>query len=462
MKGFLCSLWIFSLILPAFSQITVGSGEDAIAVALQNSRNHIFQELMVKENMIKARLSIKDFLPRLGFSYSESDTVKKGMADSRNKTLQFSLSQLVFDGGAAWNQYKVNNLQSQYEFQSYLQSLEEFKAQILDGYNSIALQQEVVKIKEGVRESGFLRQKIMEKELELGLVREIDYLDYIVTCRKLEQEEKLAKAELEKQKEIFRQTLGLPFGTEIIVEKENRENRVDQGEKPLLSSYFEPLVELSINYSPSLKQQRLEYDNLIQQERMNKRWFLPNLTLEGSVNLSGVDFPLREPDFSLRLKISFEKNNLVSLNNTTSMGFNQEKMESFGNSVSGSLDPDIGYFSQNRLLSISLLQKQFSLGTSEEEIRNSVRGLLLNYDTIVENCDFSMDSVEIQEKKVSILFQKLENGEATEMDYLQSLMELAAMKIETVELQNNLDSLLRTIELKAGLKPGGIYEIIGK
>lgn len=460
MKRLLCSLWIFSLILPVFSQITVDSGEDAIAIALQNSKNQIFQELKVKENMIKARLSVKDFLPRLGFSYSESDTVKKGMADSRSKTLQFSLSQLVFDGGAAWNQYKVNNLQSQYEFQSYLQSLEEFKSQILDGYNSIVMQQEVVKIKKDVKESGFLRQEIMAKELELGLVREIDYLDYIVTCRKLEQEENLAKAELEKQKEIFRQTLGLPFGTEIIVEKENRGNEV--GAKPFLSSYLDPLVELSLNYSPSLKQQRLEYDNLVQQNRMNKRWFLPNLTLEGSVSLSGIDFPLREPDFSLRLKISFEKNNLVSLSNTTSMGFNQEKMESLGNSVSGSLNPDIGYFSQNRLISISLLQKQFSLGTSEEEIRNSMRGLLLNYDTTKENCDFSKDSVEIQEKKVSILFQKLENGEATEMDYLQSLMELAAMKIEIVELQNNLNSLLRTIELMAGLKSGGIYEVIGK
>jgi len=76
MKRLLCSLWIFSLILPVFSQITVDSGEDAIAIALQNSKNQIFQELKVKENMIKARLSVKDFLPRLGFSYSESDTVK--------------------------------------------------------------------------------------------------------------------------------------------------------------------------------------------------------------------------------------------------------------------------------------------------------------------------------------------------------------------------------------------------
>ena len=41
MKRLLCSLWIFSLILPVFSQITVDSGEDAIAIALQNSKNQI-------------------------------------------------------------------------------------------------------------------------------------------------------------------------------------------------------------------------------------------------------------------------------------------------------------------------------------------------------------------------------------------------------------------------------------
>ena len=164
-----------------------------------------------------------------------------------------------------------------------------------ESFNNVIVVEFLVKIKKDVKESGFLRQEIMAKELELGLVREIDYLDYIVTCRKLEQEENLAKAELEKQKEIFRQTLGLPFGTEIIVEKENRGNEV--GAKPFLSSYLDPLVELSINYSPSLKQQRLEYDNLVQQERMNKRWFLPNLTLEGSVSLLELIFPYGNQTF---------------------------------------------------------------------------------------------------------------------------------------------------------------------
>lgn len=463
MKKVVGILLFFSLVLPGFTQVRIGSAQEALAIALKNSNNHIFQQMMVRETMTNAKLSLRDFLPTLGFSYSESDTVKKGMADSRSKTFQITLSQLVFDGGEAWNNYKIKNLQSLYDFQVFLQDLERFKAQVLDGYQGIVMQQEVVKIKKGVKESAFLRKTIMEKELELGLVREIDYLDYVISCRKLEQEEKLALEELKKQKEKLRQILGLAYGAEILVtEGKDTEESDFIKEMNLVSPYYESLVELALDYSPSLKQERLEYEGLAYQEKMNKRWFLPKLSLEGSLNLSGVEFPLREPDFSLRLKISFEKNSLIPFTNTTSMGFNQERLQSFGNSVSASINPDIGYFSQNRLLSISLLQKQHSLGNSEEEIRNSTRELLLNYDINLENFQFTEASVEIQEKKVAIIFQELENGKVTEMDYLKSLMELSALEIQAAELRNNLNSLLRTIELTAGLKTGGINELITK
>ena len=61
---------------------------------------------------------------------------------------------------------------------------------------------------------------------------------------------------------------------------------------------------------------------------------------------------------------------------------------------------------------------------------------------------------------MEINWQKLENGEVTEMDYLQSLMELSTMEIQLVELESNLVSLLRAIELSAGISPGGLDEIL--
>ena len=46
------------------------------------------------------------------------------------------------------------------------------------------------------------------------------------------------------------------------------------------------------------------------------------------------------------------------------------------------------------------------------------------------------------------------------MDYLESLIELSTMEIQLVELQSNLVSLLRTIELSSGITPGGLNEIL--
>ena len=445
-----------------FCQVVVTSGQDAIAIALQNSREQQYQQMMVQEQMRNARLSVKDFLPQLGVSYSESDAVNVGRADSRSKSLQFSVSQLIFDGGQAWNQYQLDKIGSLFNYEASLQSLEEFKGGILDGYQGIVMQQKVVDIKKRLKEAGFARLAVLAKELELGLVREIDYLDYLISCRKLEQEEELAQEALEIQVESFRQSLGLAYGTRLIVENHG-EKRDEAGELEKIYPvfpHFEKILALTVSYSPAVRQQKLEYEASVQQKKLASKWFVPNISLEGSMSLSGREFPLREPDFSLRIKVSFDRNTLFPVSNTTSMGFDQQRLRSLGNAASGNLNPQINYFSQKRLNSIALLQKQLSLETSEEKLRDSLRELLLNFDNSYENYLFSKESLGIQQKKVEINWQKLENGEVTEMDYLQSLIELSSMEIQLVELQSNLVSLLRTIELSAGITPGGLDEIL--
>ena len=445
-----------------FCQVVVTSGQDAIAIALQNSREQQYQLMMAQEQMRNARLSVKDFLPQLGVSYSESDAVNVGRADSRSKSLQFSVSQLVFDGGQAWNQYQLDKIGSLFTYEASLQSLEEFKGGILDGYQGIVMQQRVVDIKKRLKEAGFARLAVLAKELELGLAREIDYLDYLISCRKLEQEEELAQEALEIQVESFRQSLGLAYGTRLIVENHG-EKRDEAGELEKIYPvfpHFEKILALTVDYSPALRQQKLEYEASVQQKKLESKWFVPNISLEGSMSLSGREFPLREPDFSLRIKVSFDRNTLFPVSNTTSMGFDQQRLRSLGNSASGNLNPQINYFSQKRLNSIALLQKQLSLETSEEKLRDSLRELLLNFDNSYENYLFSKESLGIQQKKVEINWQKLENGAVTEMDYLESLIELSSMEIQLVELQSNLVSLLRTIELSAGITPGGLDEIL--
>lgn len=455
---FLC----FNFTISLFSQVQVTSPQEAISIAMQNSREQLYQQMMVQEQLRNATLSVKDFLPQLGVSYSESDAVNVGRADSRSKSLQFSVSQLIFDGGQAWNQYQLDKIGSLFNYEAYLQALEEFKGGILDGYQGIVMQQKVVDIKKRVKEAGFARLAVLAKELKLGLAREIDYLDYLISCRKLEQEEELAQEALNIQVESFRQSLGLTYGTKLMV--------IDEGEKgdktgelekiyPVLP-HFEKIVALTVNYSPALRQQALEYQASVQQKKLQNKWFVPNISLEGSMNLSGREFPLREPDFSLRIKMSFDRNTFFPASNTTSLGFDQESVRSLGNAASGNLNPQLNYFSQKRLNSIALLQKQLSLEISEDRLRDSLRELLLNFDNSYENYLFSKESFGIQQKKVEINWQKLENGAVTEMDYLQSLIELSSMEIQLVELQSNLVSLLRTIELSAGITPGGLNEIL--
>ena len=84
----------------------------------------------------------------------------------------------------------------------------------------------------------------------------------------------------------------------------------------------------------------------------------------------------------------------------------------------------------------------------------------MEYDNHVESVSFARESLEIQRRKVAIGQQQLENGEMTEMDYLQWLVELSTMEIQLVELESAMDTLLWTVELAAGIAPGGINEVL--
>lgn len=469
LKRFLLLL-LLSASFPLFCQVVVDSRKTAVSIAVANSKEQLFQQQLAQEEVRYARLSIQHFLPQLGFSYSESDSVKVGMADSRTKSLQLTVSQLVFDGGQGWNHYQVGNLSSRYRYQQAVQLLDEFKGRVLECYQRILLQQQVVDIKKRLKEDGLARLKIIGEELVLGLVREIDYLDYEVSCRRLAQEERLAGEELARQLVAFRQLLGLDQRLQVMVvpktmlEEELQEVVCDSPEATSiprqLAPYLQELLMMSLSHSPALKLQQLEYSAQVQQEQLGKRWYLPNLTLEGSLSLSGTEFPLREPDFSLRLKMSFDRNPFLPLTNTTSLGFDKERLRSLGNSVSVTVNPNVTYFSQQRLSSIRLLQQQLSLAISREQLEQSVRELVLEYDNHVESVSYARESLEIQRRKVAIGQQQLENGEMTEMDYLQWLVELSTMEIQLVELESAMDTLLWTVELAAGIAPGGIDEVL--
>ena len=55
-----------------------------------------------------ANLSIQEFLPKFDFSWNESDSIKIGSTDSRNKSFSMNMQLSVFDGGKKYITYKMN------------------------------------------------------------------------------------------------------------------------------------------------------------------------------------------------------------------------------------------------------------------------------------------------------------------------------------------------------------------
>ena len=130
-------------IIFCFSQISINNVNDAVNIALQNSKQIYLQELNSLITMKTSKLSFREFLPSVNFSYNDSSGVTYFSTDTNSKTFSVSLNQLLFDGGKLRFNYQINKLNSMYSYNAVTLELKEFQSQIINEYYSLLKQREI-------------------------------------------------------------------------------------------------------------------------------------------------------------------------------------------------------------------------------------------------------------------------------------------------------------------------------
>ena len=109
-------VWYSLYVQVCFSQISINNVNDAVNIALQNSKQIYLQELNSLITMKTSKLSFREFLPSVNFSYNDSSGVTYFSTDTNSKTFSVSLNQLLFDGGKLRFNYQINKLNSMYSY----------------------------------------------------------------------------------------------------------------------------------------------------------------------------------------------------------------------------------------------------------------------------------------------------------------------------------------------------------
>ena len=456
MKRFLIFFSCILFFVPLQAQIVISSAQEAIDLGLTKSEQLQYLELQMNYELQAARLDFGSFLPSIGISYGEKDLVVEKSGDSRKKDLQFTVTQLLFDGGVSYNLYELNRIRSLYKYQELEIEKQKIKIHILDMYYEIVMLKKKLDIQNNIINLGEKNLEIIKKEHALGLTLELDLLEYEISLFKIYQEKKQLEDTLQKSMRDFKRTLGLSPESELHITETHEipfiKNCTLIGKK----DYF---INQAKNHNYQLKLNELELLYSKKQNGFLQKNFFPKIYFESSITFSGTDFPLRQPDYNFGLKFNFSQNTPVPVTFSSTGTVKENALTALNSFATVNLNPDFTFFIREKLGKIAVMQQEMQKIDSEEELYKNIEDLLIYHDSLLQDLSYMKMILDVYSQKIKILETGVKNGTVNGLDVFKALNEEATQKIDFYEKQIEICMVVRNIELICGIPLGGLYDL---
>ena len=456
MKRFLIFFSCILFFVPLQAQIVISSAQEAIDLGLTKSEQLQYLELQMNYELQAARLDFGSFLPSIGISYGEKDLVVEKSGDSRKKDLQFTVTQLLFDGGVSYNLYEHNRIRSLYKYQELEIEKQKIKIHILDMYYEIVMLKKKLDIQNNIINLGEKNLEIIKKEHALGLTLELDLLEYEISLFKIYQEKKQLEDALQKSMRDFKRTLGLSPESELHITETHEipfiKNCTLIGKK----DYF---INQAKNHNYQLKLNELELLYSKKQNGFLQKNFFPKIYFESSITFSGTDFPLRQPDYNFGLKFNFSQNTPVPVTFSSTGTVKENALTALNSFATVNLNPDFTFFIREKLGKIAVMQQEMQKIDSEEELYKNIEDLLIYHDSLLQDLSYMKMILDVYSQKIKILETGVKNGTVNGLDVFKALNEEATQKIDFYEKQIEICMVVRNIELICGIPLGGLYDL---
>lgn len=456
MKRFLIFFSCILFFVPLQAQIVISSAQEAIDLGLTKSEQLQYLELQMNYELQAARLDFGSFLPSIGISYGEKDLVVEKSGDSRKKDLEFTVTQLLFDGGVSYNLYELNRIRSLYKYQELEIEKQKIKIHILDMYYEIVMLKKKLDIQNNIINLGEKNLEIIKKEHALGLTLELDLLEYEISLFKIYQEKKQLEDALQKSMRDFKRTLGLSPESELHITETHEipfiKNCTLIGKK----DYF---INQAKNHNYQLKLNELELLYSKKQNRFLQKNFFPKIYFESSITFSGTDFPLRQPDYNFGLKFNFSQNTPVPVTFSSTGTVKENALTALNSFATVNLNPDFTFFIREKLGKIAVMQQEMQKIDSEEELYKNIEDLLIYHDSLLQDLSYMKMILDVYSQKIKILETGVKNGTVNGLDVFKALNEEATQKIDFYEKQIEICMVVRNIELICGIPLGGLYDL---
>jgi outer membrane protein TolC len=428
---------------------------EAVSFALQNSRVHLLQKQSSLQNMRAVNWGIQDFLPVFNFSFSETDNTVLFAGDTRSRSFQATVTQEIFDGGRKKYAYDINRLSSMYAYRDYESSLMEFSSQIIYLYYQYLMQRQMILIKKDLVSTAKSQLDIIEKEVEIGITLQTDYLEYFISYIQLENDCDQAERDLNALERRFKAAVDLDYEAQLII--------TDDFYHEFAVFYYEPYFNyiwtIIRNASTEIKKQDLSLEYARRQLAFSRQWYVPTISVQGGISFSGDAYPLTEPKYSLKLTVDFSNAGLFPLSLSNGYGFDRDRLHNVNNSTSVTVVPQPTYGVQRKLADISLLETNIQRVRTERDIHEAVYELVISHDNTLRYVDMAERTISLMERRLEFSRREVELGEKKHIDYLNELISMAQTKISLLEYQTQVSSHERSLEILAGFPFGDLRNV---
>lgn len=446
-KAFLFALCFF-LAKGIFCQIELRNVSDAIKIALANDVEHSLQRQSAEESLRIAKKNIGPFLPVLDFTITDAARAQKDVDDSKNKSIEVGLTQKIFNGGKSLLEWQMQKEQSFYQFLDAQKNYETFQIEIIKSYyNALLLKLKSQLLKKNA-DNAQVYLILAELEENEGMITKTDYLKTLLEYKKMEFEANAAQDECKNAETALKNLMNLDRGHALVLSESEcfeaaltdfvaLENLTDKS-----MEYKQSAVQNSLN----IKLSRAELNWAKKLRSIQKRIFIPSVSVRGSVAFSGRNYPLTSPTYSVSLVLSFEDNPWINASISRQNAFNKGKLNSLSDTVSGKGMFNSIYFNQLKLSKIELSKKKVGYEKTKKQIEENVIDRIQKIEQVQKSFLLGLENVKIKEQKLLLSKLQLEQGKIKKSDYLEEMNECAKEKIQCLSLLKDRDYLIKELE----------------
>lgn len=454
-KFFLCIILIF-LPLSIYSQVKIENPFDAVNIGLEYATEYQIQKQQSLLGLKNARLSISPFLPQLTFDFGNSDYIKKYSSDTRSKSFQFGVKQLVFNGGKTILNYQMAKISAQQQFSQYELNEKSFCVSIINSYFNYLTILSQLNAQKDLLSNAREEYRIMQSEYRFGLILESDLLEYEIRIMNHEDAVKKTQRQLETSMRSFKYLLGL--SPEIDLEISYTDN-FDINNDFLLESYSDFLWNLTDQKNLELSQMRQQVTLSKKQLKYQQAIFIPTISFETDFAVSGVHYPLTEPTFSLKFNIAFDNNPFLPLNYSNSLGLDDNRINKVSHSANTTITPPVNYFTNRKLQNLSMVESINNLKLKKQSLSEQLFSTIASHDDCLESIKIINKTLELYEKKLRVGKAEIERGQKKRIDYLKDLEDFAEEKIRLDSAKNELNNSWYQLELLTNIPLGELKDV---